>query len=162
MGTSLVTTGGGLSNSDLLEVTATVDDVLTGKTFFAGDKNIKTGVMEKGKTIQKFYSGNGSRTLSLTGVAGYASLTKNNIIVAITSVGATSNRYTQSYDDGWLLRYYGRFEGVSMSYSYTASTGSLAISISAGRAACMLGKDASTVWFYGYNPTVNYDVYIIS
>ena len=36
-------TGGGLSNSKLAEATATEADVLAGKTFYAGDKELKTG-----------------------------------------------------------------------------------------------------------------------
>lgn len=36
-------TGGGLSNGKLAQATATPADVLSGKTFFAGGKDIKTG-----------------------------------------------------------------------------------------------------------------------
>ena len=36
-------TGGGLSNGKLAQATATPADVLSGKTFFAGGKDVKTG-----------------------------------------------------------------------------------------------------------------------
>lgn len=40
--------GGGLSNSKLALATATENDVLTGKTFYSGSKELKTGTLVKG------------------------------------------------------------------------------------------------------------------
>lgn len=45
MATDLMQPGGGLTNSKLALATASVSDVLSGKTFYSGDKNIKTGAM---------------------------------------------------------------------------------------------------------------------
>ena len=42
--------GGGLSASKLALATAAAADVLSGKTFYAGDKEIKTGSLQKGRT----------------------------------------------------------------------------------------------------------------
>lgn len=42
--------GGGLSASKLALATAAAADVLSGKTFYAGDKEIKTGSLQKGPT----------------------------------------------------------------------------------------------------------------
>ena len=42
--------GGGLSASKLALATAAAADVLSGKTFYAGDKEIKTGSLQKGST----------------------------------------------------------------------------------------------------------------
>lgn len=41
----LVTPSSGLSNSDLAKANAGTGDVIAGKTFYAGNKNLKTGTM---------------------------------------------------------------------------------------------------------------------
>ena len=41
----LVTPSSGLSNSDLAKANAGTGDVIAGKTFYAGDKNLKAGTM---------------------------------------------------------------------------------------------------------------------
>lgn len=60
-------TGGGLSNGKLAQATATPADVLSGKTFFAGGKDIKTGTFDlslanatAAQVLKgyKFYAGN--------------------------------------------------------------------------------------------------------
>lgn len=60
-------TGGGLSNGKLAQATATPADVLSGKTFFAGGKDIKTGTFDlslanatAAQVVKgyKFYAGN--------------------------------------------------------------------------------------------------------
>lgn len=43
----LATVGGGLSNSKLAQANAAVGDVVKGKTFYAGDKNLKVGTLEE-------------------------------------------------------------------------------------------------------------------
>ena len=43
--------GEGLSDSDLSLATAAASDVLQGKTFYAGDKSLKTGTLEKGHKL---------------------------------------------------------------------------------------------------------------
>lgn len=69
MGTAPYTPGG-LSNSNLKLATATVADVASGKTFYAGDKTIKTGTL-KGYATNPSLSYNASRAESATsGVYG--------------------------------------------------------------------------------------------
>lgn len=43
----LITAGGGLTNLRLRRTTAQTSDVISGKTFYAGDKNLKTGTLEE-------------------------------------------------------------------------------------------------------------------
>lgn len=59
--------GGGLSNAELAEATATADQVFKGKTFFAGDDILKTGAFDlslanatAAQVLKgyKFYAGN--------------------------------------------------------------------------------------------------------
>lgn len=64
MGTAPYTPGG-LSNSNLKLATATAADVASGKTFYSGDKTIKTGDL-KGYTTNPSLSYNTSRHESAT------------------------------------------------------------------------------------------------
>lgn len=45
MADTMISAGGGLSKSKLALANAALDDVLSGKTFYAGDKSLKTGTM---------------------------------------------------------------------------------------------------------------------
>ena len=47
MSDKLVSPSSGLSNSDLAKANAGTGDVIAGKTFYAGDKNLKTGTIEE-------------------------------------------------------------------------------------------------------------------
>lgn len=64
MGTAPYTPGG-LSNSKLKVATAAESDVVSGKTFYAGDKTIKTGTL-KGYATNPSLSYNASRGESAT------------------------------------------------------------------------------------------------
>lgn len=47
----------GLSDEDLAKATATPGDVTAGKTFYAGDRELKTGTAEKGLVLKQTYTG---------------------------------------------------------------------------------------------------------
>lgn len=54
MADTMISAGGGLSNSKLKLATATANDVVSGKTFYAGDKTIKTGTSLGNKFKETF------------------------------------------------------------------------------------------------------------
>ena len=67
MATDLMQPGGGLTNSKLRLATATITDVLSGKKFYSGDKELKTGTMtNRGAWSSSVAPGN-----SVTVPAGY-------------------------------------------------------------------------------------------
>ena len=67
MATDLMQPGGGLTNSKLRLATATIADVLSGKKFYSGDKELKTGTMaNRGAWSSSVAPGN-----SVTIPAGY-------------------------------------------------------------------------------------------
>lgn len=47
----------GLSDEDLAKATATPEDVTAGKTFYAGNREMKTGTAEKGLVLKQTYTG---------------------------------------------------------------------------------------------------------
>lgn len=47
----------GLSDEDLAKATATPEDVMTGKTFYAGDRTLKTGTASKGFALTQEFTG---------------------------------------------------------------------------------------------------------
>lgn len=65
MGEAPHTAGGALSNGKLKLATATANDVVSGKTFYAGDKTIKTGAL-KGYATNPSLSYNAGRHESAT------------------------------------------------------------------------------------------------
>lgn len=72
MGTAPYTSGG-LGNSKLKLATATANDVVSGKTFFAGDKVVKTGTwVPRLKLLTSgHWSGDATRSLSVSGYSVY-------------------------------------------------------------------------------------------
>lgn len=56
----------GLSDGDLAKATATVEDVIAGKTFYAGNRELKTGTAQGGLTLKMQYTGIISPSNSLT------------------------------------------------------------------------------------------------
>lgn len=52
MGNTLMSASGGLSNKKLLLATASPDDVISDKSFYAGDKIIKTGTMTNNGSLK--------------------------------------------------------------------------------------------------------------
>lgn len=48
-----MSSGGGLSNGKLELATASTGDVLTGKTYYAGDKELKTGTMANRRIAER-------------------------------------------------------------------------------------------------------------
>lgn len=77
----------GLSDEDLAKATATPEDVTAGKTFYAGDREMKTGTASKGlvlkQTISQSISGKSEITITIN--------SKSFIIfgAAYASIGAT-------------------------------------------------------------------------
>ena len=109
MGTAPYTPGG-LSNSKLKLATATASDVLNGKTFYSGDKTLKTGKMQlkqlKRKVLgnlstNQFY-GPFSATFSVKDLPGYQYFTTNNFAFSYATVSGrgqdTSFTYSLSYN----------------------------------------------------------------
>lgn len=56
----------GLSDEDLAKATATPGDVTAGKTFYAGNREMKTGTAQGGLTLKMQYTGTISPSNSLT------------------------------------------------------------------------------------------------
>lgn len=69
MADTMISAGGGLSKSKLALANAALSDVLSGKTFYAGDKNLKTGTMANRGSISATLNPGGSKSYS----AGYYS-----------------------------------------------------------------------------------------
>ncbi len=115
----------GLSDSKLSQATASASDVLSGKTFYAGDKEIKTGSMAKGslKVVDlggiNCWGGGGSINVKSKLPSIYSSLTAKNFYVEPVSswlcYGGMEPNDTGDYS--W-----------NFSKSYNASTGILSIS----------------------------------
>lgn len=86
---ALMTASGGLSNGKLALATATPDEVLEGRTFYAGDRLIKTGRMPDIKPMYKVASGlnfRNSTTITVTDILpDYSSYTSDNFIVVLRS-----------------------------------------------------------------------------
>ena len=85
--------GGGLGTSKLALATATAEDVLTGKTFYAGDKELKTGTLTKGLikvTGVISVAGGDTETITLPG--------KVQDVLATTSLFSQSTTYYSFFD----------------------------------------------------------------
>lgn len=68
---TMVNAGGGLSKSKLLLADASTGDVLNGKKFYAGNKELKVGTFVPRLKLLKSASRTGSGTISIT-VTGYS------------------------------------------------------------------------------------------
>lgn len=106
MGTAPYTPGG-LSNSKLKLATATASDVASGKTFYAGDKTIKTGNIQLkrkvlGSLTTNGYFGSFSATFSVSDLPGYQHFTTDNFAFSYAKVSGrgqdTSFTYSLSYN----------------------------------------------------------------
>ena len=90
--------GGGVSNSKLAATTATAEDVLSGKTFYSGDKTVKTGTIAK-KAAATYGAKTSAQTIAagqyLSGAQTIAAVTQSNLsaanIVAGTTITIASN-----------------------------------------------------------------------
>lgn len=100
-------TPGGLSNSKLKLATATASDVVSGKTFFAGDKVLKTGNIQLkrkvlGSLTTNEYFGPFSATFSVSDLPGYQHFTTDNFAFSYAKVSGrgqdTSFTYSLSYN----------------------------------------------------------------
>lgn len=108
MPTNLMSISTGLSNSKLELTTAITSDVLSGKTFYAGDKALKTGTMINRGSWTGSVSPGGSVTIP----AGYhngsgkvtASDSARNINILVNSTGRIAS-------GPWNLRYSNTFYG---------------------------------------------------
>jgi hypothetical protein len=88
---------GGAGGVDVTEATAVQADVLSGKTFFAGDKDIKTGTIPS-KGAQTFTPGTTNQTIAagqyLSGtqtISGSGNLIAGNIRSGVNIFGVTGN-----------------------------------------------------------------------
>ncbi len=109
----------GLSSSDLALTTATINDVLSGKTFYSGDDTIKTGVASWiGNDIATVVNANNRATSwsgSVTGHTRYVYCIvcgdrfDTNNAFSVSNGTVTMNHFitTNDYDDG-SYRCYGR------------------------------------------------------
>ena len=97
MGTAPYTPGG-LSNSKLKLATATVNDVASGKKFYAGDKTIKTGKytptlkrVEIGSCQRRNYADNITFTFSAKSIPHYTELTATNFAIYLNDFSASGD-----------------------------------------------------------------------
>ena len=130
-------TPGGLSNSKLKLATATESDVASGKTFYAGDKTIKTGT---GKLLKKVLR---NSTQSIKGSSGSWNQTVN-------VKAALPLKYMQLTADNFSVQMTSYYMGTSTSWStlyleslaYNSNTGVLSYRVrySGGN------SDASGTW----------------
>lgn len=85
----------GLSESDIAKATAVVSDVLSGKTFYSGDKNLKTGTMtNRGSWTSTIAPGN-----SVTIPAGYHNGSGKVTASSISSPSVKTN--SNVHADSW-------------------------------------------------------------
>ena len=102
MADTMISAGGGLSRSKLALATATAADVVSGKTFYAGDKTIKTGKMPAesvrylttiGVTIG--YGDNNTTTDSYVNLSQYGVSNKSasDFIIGITSINTCNSKF---------------------------------------------------------------------
>lgn len=86
--------GGGLSNSKLAEATASESDVLSGKTFYSGSKELKTGTLDY--NISLLYSSTGNWvTRTYTTTKDYRA-----IVVFVNATEARGNSYHNASASG--------------------------------------------------------------
>lgn len=107
MADTMISAGGGLSKSKLALATATESDVVSGKTFYAGDKVLKTGNIQLkrkvlGSLTTNEYVGPFSATFSVSGLPGYQHFTNDNFAFSYAKVSGrgqnTSFEYSLSYN----------------------------------------------------------------
>lgn len=114
----------GLSESDIAKATAVVSDVLSGKTFYSGDKNLKTGTMtNRGAWNSTIAPGN-----SVTIPAGYHNGSGKVTASSVSSPSVRTN--SNNHADSW--------SGTVNGYRYyifmyvTATGGTHTVSVSNG------------------------------
>lgn len=74
----------GLSDEDLAKATATPEDVTAGKTFYAGDREMKTGTVEKGFVLAQEFVG----TITKDEPKTFVTNSKNVILFGGYDIGA--------------------------------------------------------------------------
>lgn len=90
--------GGGLTSSKLAQATATESDVLSGKTFYAGDKTMKTGtIASKGAESVTLNASTTSKTFNTSGKYCTGNMTVNTSTKAAESKTITPSGSAQSY-----------------------------------------------------------------
>lgn len=92
----MMSSGGGLNNSKLALATAQENEVLAGKTFYAGSKEIKTGSMTNNGAWGATVNAGGSVTIPQGYHSGGGKVTANNLsnIVYITRSGIADSQGT--------------------------------------------------------------------
>ena len=124
MGEAPHTAGGALGNGKLKLATATENDVASGKTFYAGDKTIKTGTLLILKKVLK------SSQQSIHGSSGTWNQT-------VDVKSALPSKYSQLTVDNFAVQMSSYYMGTSTSWStlyceslsYNSSTGILSYRI---------------------------------
>ena len=149
MGEAPHTAGGALGNGKLKLATATASDVASGKTFYAGDKTLKTGVSQ----AKKLGSGNASKTFSATSISNYKSLTERNFYVVVTgvTVGAASRYSNWGFNRG-------ASGSISISKSYSANKGTLTVTVTI-KNPTVTWTDGANVHTNSQSVNISYDVY---
>lgn len=149
MADTMISAGGGLSKSKLALATATAADVASGKTFYAGDKTLKTGVSQ----AKKLGYGDASKTFSATSISNYKSLTEGNFYVVVTgvTVGAAS-KYSN-----WAF-HRGGSGSISISKSYSANNGTLTVTVTI-KNPTVTWTDGANVHTNSQSVNISYDVY---
>lgn len=131
---ALVTASGGLSNGKLALATADTEDVLAGKTYYAGDKEIKTGTMinrgawsatvnpTKSVAIpQGYHNGNGKVTANKAHITLYANYYAPKAAQLNYSVTIPSGSTYQAF----MIIVSGHPEGMNLINTPTVSSGTL-------------------------------------
>ena len=112
-------TPGGLSNSKLKLATAAENDVVSGKTFYAGDKTIKTGTHKV--TILTLATKSGDATVNVKDkCSNWANLTSMNFFISINN-SSLYHRFPGGSDPHANICVY------APSVSYNASTGDVTV-----------------------------------
>lgn len=117
---TMINAGGGLSNSKLALATAVPSDVTSGKTFYAGDKELKTGTHKV--TIITLATGSSSTTINVKDKCpDWANLTASNFFIS-SNYSSLYHRFPGGSDPHADIRVY------APSVSYNASTGNVTVS----------------------------------
>lgn len=185
---ALMTASGGLSNSKLALANAGTEDVLNGKTFYSGDKEIKTGLItnngawsssiEYGQSViipQGYHNGAGTVSTKEQAAVylGYVHVLTTNTDGSNASVRLMFyGKYGNLEDDKTFVFYNtssaANFHGLQINYSngwYLRSTSSVRCgqSLNGGSYPEIHNQGTYGNWYYWtYNQSKNFNIYLIS
>ena len=122
----------GLSDEDLAKATATPGDVTAGKTFYAGNKELKTGTASKGFVLAQEFVG----TINKGEPKTFVTNSKNVILFGGYDIGAASYSMFVYIENGRITQ---RFYFVSqVGFSFIAAGNGLQITLSPAGSTSML------------------------